>query len=276
MSRPPIAEFGRRPTATSTRSNTCGPPGAFFPSKRDGQTLLVVLHAGHFRLEENRLAYVCHALGDHRREIAIGARQQAVGHLDNGHLRSQRGVHRPKLEPDVPAADDQQTIRHVRQLERGRRIEHLRAVDRHVRHRRRARSGRDDDVVGLDLLLASRGFDAQRLRIHERRAPLDVGHLTRFREQSEPAGLLLDDVIFPRAKLVDVDRRLAERHAEHVGVLGFVEHPGRVQQRLRRDASAERADAAGIRIGVDERHLHAGIGRMKRGDVAARARANDC
>jgi len=75
---------------------------------------------------------------------------------------------------------------------------------------------------------------------------------------------------------VDIDRQVVERHAVHGRALSFVEHSGRVQQRLRRNAAAKRADATWIRIGVDERDLHAKVRGMKRGDVAAAARAYYC
>jgi hypothetical protein len=41
--------------------------------------------------------------------------------------------------------------------------------------------------------------------------------------------------------------------------------------RLERNAAAKRADATWIRIGIDERDLHAKVRSMKRGDVAAGA-----
>jgi hypothetical protein len=44
------------------------------------------------------------------------------------------------------------------------------------------------------------------------------------------------------------------------------------KQRLRRNAAAKRA-ATCIRIGLDERDLHAKVRGMKRGDVASGARA---
>jgi hypothetical protein len=49
-----------------------------------------------------------------------------------------------------------------------------------------------------------------------------------------------------------------------------------MQQRLRGDAAAERTDAARIRIGIDERDLHADVGRMKRGDVPTGSGAYHC
>jgi hypothetical protein len=54
-------------------------------------------------------------------------------------------------------------------------------------------------------------------------------------------------------------------------VLRFVQNLGGVQQRLGRDTAAERADPAGIRLGVDDGHLHAEIGGVKGGGVASRS-----
>ncbi len=75
------------------------------------------------------------------------------------------------------------------------------------------------------------------------------------------------------AQLVDVDRRLAEGDAPLAGVPRLVDDLGDVQQRLRRDAAAVEADAAGILLFVDERDLHAEVGGVERGRVAAGARA---
>src|SRR5204863_4793006 len=115
-----------------------------------------------------------------------------------------------------------------------------------------------------------------RLRRGRSQTKQTVGLWIDFARSPSPPGLLLDDLIFPRAQPVDIDRRFGERHAERGRVLRFVEHSGRVQQRLRRNAAAKRADATRIRIGVDERDLHAKVRGMKRGDVAAGARAYYC
>ena len=69
--------------------------------------------------------------------------------------------------------------------------------------------------------------------------------------------------------------RLAERDAPRAGVARFVDHLRDVQQRLRRNAAAIEADAAGVLLLVDERHLHAEIGGVEGGRVAARSRAED-
>ena len=48
-----------------------------------------------------------------------------------------------------------------------------------------------------------------------------------------------------------------------------------MQQRLRRDAAAVEADAAGVLLLVDERDLHAEVGGLEGGGVAAGAGAED-
>ena len=58
-------------------------------------------------------------------------------------------------------------------------------------------------------------------------------------------------------------------------VPGFLEQLGGVQQRFRRDAALEGADASGIGLDVDQRDLHAEVCGMKRGCVAAWAAADD-
>ena len=87
--------------------------------------------------------------------------------------------------------------------------------------------------------------------------------------------MFFDDGVFPRPKLVEVDRRFIERDAERVGVLRFVEHLCRVQQRFRWNAADERAYAARVRLRVDQGNLHAHIRGMKRRGIPARAGTND-
>src|SRR4029453_16444035 len=93
--------------------------------------------------------------------------------------------------------------------------------------------------------------------VDERSTPLNVGDLTRLREEPKPPGLLLDDGVLPRAQLVEIDGRLPERNAKGVGMPGVIEDLRRMQERFRRDAAPERADATWIGIGVDQGDLHA-------------------
>ncbi|MNC87581.1 hypothetical protein D3C83_33150 [compost metagenome] len=54
-------------------------------------------------------------------------------------------------------------------------------------------------------------------------------------------------------------------------MLRLVDDLGDVQQRLRRNAAAIETDAAGVLLLVDERHLHAEIGGVEGGRIAAGA-----
>ena len=69
---------------------------------------------------------------------------------------------------------------------------------------------------------------------------------------------------------------LAELDAPLLRVLRFLEQLGDVQQRLRRDAAAIQAHAAGVLLVVDEGDLHAEVGGVKRCGVPTGACADDC
>ena len=100
--------------------------------------------------------------------------------------------------------------------------------------------------------------------------------LRSFDDLAEAADQLLDDAVLERAQLVEIDLRLAEGDAPRRRVLRLARSTlGDVQQRLRRNAAAIEADAAGIRFGIDERDLHAEVGRVERRRVPARTRTDD-
>ena len=127
-SRPGMPEFGRRPTATSTRSNICS-LGSAFPSIVTRIPPAVGLHLHDARLEQHALHRLRHALRQDVDQIAVRARQQPGRHLDDGDGAAERRVDGAELEPDVTAADDEQRLRNVGQIERGGRIHHARVVE---------------------------------------------------------------------------------------------------------------------------------------------------
>ena len=241
-------------------------------------TLLVGrLHRGDLGRDHHLLERLLDALREEPHQVAIGAGQQARRHFDDRHLGAERRVDRAELEADVAAADHQHRLRDLRQVERAGRIEHARRVDRQRRNLRRQRAEREDHVVDADGLLAAVGLlHLDRLRVDDRRPALDVVDLAELRHLAGAAGQLLDDAVLVVAELVDVDLGLAELDAPLLGVLRFVEDLGDVQQRLRRNAAAVQAHAAGVLLVVDERDLHAEVGGVEGGRVAAGAGANDC
>ncbi len=111
------------------------------------------------------------------------------------------------------------------------------------------------------------------MRIEELADAADDLDLARFRHAGEAAGQLADDLVLPAAQLVEIDLRHAERDAVIREHLRLVHHRGDVQQRLRRNAADVEADAAELRVALDEHSLHSEIGRAERGAVAAGASA---
>ena len=97
-----------------------------------------------------------------------------------------------------------------------------------------------------------------------------------LRENAEAAGQLLDDTFFPRAQACQIDFRRGEFDAPVLGLMRFFQQLGHVQQRLRRNAAAVEADAAGIHLRVDQRDGHAEIGSEKCGGVSTGTAADDC
>jgi hypothetical protein len=137
------------------------------------------------------------------------------------------------------------------------------------------RAGGENQVFVLQFSLAVGTGHLHRLRASQRRPPLHELHLAQLADASHPGGELVDDTLLECAKLVDVDLRLTEGDAPLVRVLRLVDHFGHVQQRLRRDAPAIEADAAGILFFVDKRDLHAEVGGIEGGRIAAGPCAED-
>ena len=145
-----MSEFGRRPTQTSTLSNTCSAGlDAGSAVEHDANAVRHFCHARDFRVEQHPLRQLADPLRQNVDQIAVGAGQQTRRHLDDGDLAAERGVHAAKLEADVAAADDEQGLRQVGQIERSRGVPDPRAVERQARHARRPRAGRQDGVLEL-------------------------------------------------------------------------------------------------------------------------------
>ena len=139
-------------------------------------------------------------------------------------------------------------------------------------HRRRP--GRNDRVVEAELLDVAVVRDMERVRVEEPRTALPVVHLARSRQLAEAAGELVDDRVLPPAQLFEVDLGLAEADPQLLGAARVVEQLRGVEQRLRGDAAAVEADAAGVLFGIDQRDLHTEFGGEEGGGIASRAGAD--
>src|SRR5207249_2825711 len=104
---------------------------------------------------------------------------------------------------------------------------------------------------------------------------LEVAHLPELHELARAVRQPLDDVVLEGAQLVQIDLRLAEVDAPRLCVARLIQKLRDVQQRLRWNAAAIDADAARVRLGIDERGREAEIGSEKRSGVSARTAADD-
>ena len=178
-------------------------------------------------------AVLVHLLPD-AHEVAIGARHQAVEHLDHVEARAERRVDRAHLEADDAAADHQHPLGHFLELQRAGRVEDARIVgDEGQAHDLRAR--RDDGLREFhDLLRARLGLaralgqlDLDVVRVEELAHAADDLDLARLGHAGEAAGQLADHLVLPAAQRREVDLRRAERDAVIGQVLRLVDRPRR-------------------------------------------------
>ena len=146
-------------------------------------------------------------------EVAVGARQQSVRHLDDGDLRAERGVHGAQLEADVAAAHDEQRLRHFLELECGFRVHDPGRVEaQHLRDRAQG-ACRHNRVVELDLADLAVAAHPQTVGALEVAASLQVGDTASPRDLTEPARELVDHALLPLAQFREVELRLSEADA---------------------------------------------------------------
>src|SRR3546814_18819997 len=98
-------------------------------------------------------------------------------------------------------------------------------------------------------------------------------YTTLFRSQA--LGQMADDLLLVAAQLVEGDLRLAEIDAVVGRVPRLVDHRRRVQQRLGGNAADVEADAAELRVALDQDGVQTQVRGAERGGVAAGAGAED-
>ena len=234
------------------------------------------------RVEENLIERVAETFLERLDEISITAGQETVGKLDDRDARTEARVDRPHLETDVATADDEETVRHVLELEGSRRVHDARIVDAQDTRDGRRRAGRDDRVLENDLgrLLAHAGrravgpLERQGIRVREACTRRQVLDAARRAELADAARELLDDAVLPIAQLRQVDRRLLELETPSARLARLVRQLRDMEQRLRRDAATVETDAARLGLGVDQRRSKTELRSMKRCRIATRARSD--
>ena len=169
-----------------------------------------------------------------------------------------------------PPPTTSKTAGNIFQIESSGRIHQARRIELERWNNGRPRAGREDDPVETENHFGGICFaDPQRGGILKRRAALNVFHVALLGKLSQSSGKLLDHTFFPGAQPSQIDLRRRKFDPPVLSLLGFFNQLGDVQQRLRRNAAAVEAHAARVRLGIDQRHLHAEIGGQKGGCVAA-------
>src|SRR5437867_4203699 len=182
--------------------------------------------------------------GEQVNERPVDARQEAVGHFHERNRAAQRGVDLPELEADVAAADHEELLGHVGQLERRGRVDDAIARDGEAGQAGRRRARGDDGMLETHFLRLV-ALDAQLARALEDRAAADHLDTFRLRDRREPAREPADDPLgFPLAQGIERHPRLPEVDAELARALGVLDERGDVEQRLRRDAALPETVAA--------------------------------
>src|SRR5271167_2104155 len=247
-------------------------PGAVGAFEGDVETVLLGLDARDLGFQANFLVALLDSLGERRDDVAIHARNQLVHHLDDADLRTQRVVDRRHLEADDPAAQDEQPLGDVEQLECAGRIPDAGVLGDET-WRDRLRAGRDDRVGEADDLRPLGGFDGEGLRRGELAFAPDDDDLALAGEAREPRRQPLDDALLPTAHPPEIDAGSAELYAMRAEVSGFIYHFSYVQQRLRGYAADVETNAAERLVPLDEHDLLPEVGGAKGGGIAAWARA---
>ena len=200
---------------------------------------------------------------------------KSIEELDHGDLRAQRVVDGGELEPDDAAADHQQPLRDLAQLERGGRVPHARIVVGDAGDAAHPRAGGEDRRLERDLARASLSFDGELARAGQLAGAHHHLDPTLLRHPGEALGQPADHAALERVDLAEIEARLADRDPLLRQPFDLAERLGQMEQRLRWNAADVETDAAERRVALDQRHALAEIGGAKRGGVAAGARAED-
>ena len=197
-------------------------------------------------------------------EIPIGAGEKGVGELDDRHLRAQLGIDSAHLQADVPATDDEERVGDLLELERRGRIHHPGRGQRESWDPGRPRSTRQDAVVERHRLAAVGTGNLERSRRDETGRPVDDPDLAPLRELAEPPAERRNHFLLASPEVVELDLRLAEVDPPGLHLPRFRQHPADMKEGLGGNATPQQAGTAEAILLLDDRHLHAEIGREER------------
>ena len=172
---------------------------------------------------KNALRFLGHRLVRRAKE-----RRQRFEHR---RLRAEPAPHAAHFEADHAGPHHAEPLRHFRQRERARVVEHPYIVEGHARQRTRRRASRDDHVRGGELGgLRAVDLDAPAsvsASSGERAATVEERDLVLLEQEQDSVVVLRDDLVLARqhllhidAKALDLDAVIGERVPGMIEVLG--------------------------------------------------------
>ena len=195
--------------------------------------------------------------------------EDLVEHLDQQHLGAEAAVGGGDLAARGAGADHGDLLRQLRQRPGAPGVEDA-AAELDPGDRQRDRAGGEDHRARL----IDRVADPDVALGGQRALALDHRHLVFVPEHLDSARERFRDGGAALAERVPVDRGALHGHPELGAVAGLVVDLRRAQDRLRRDAGVVEAAPAGL-VALDHGGLPAQLRGADRGDVAARAPADD-
>ena len=207
----------------------------------------------------------------------VHARENPGHELDDRDARAEPAPDAAELEADHATADDDEMLRHLGDRERADVGEHALLVELEKGQLDGHRAGRDDDVLrGVRRRGAVGAGDVDEVAGAQRPAPLGPRDLVLPEQELDPLRVLRHDFVLALEHLREVDAQIADTDAVLGGVLAEeLDMLRGVQQRLGRDAADVDAGAAERLVHLDADGDEAELGGADRGDIAARAAADD-
>ena len=173
--------------------------------------------------------------------VGVLLADQVRQHLDDRDLRAEVGEDRGELAADHAAAEHDQALGHVIDLEQLGRDQAVRVVEAGDRRLGRTRAGRDDRALEAHLLTT---LDLQRVRAREAPATLHDLDADALHEAAETLHDAVHDALAVGLHLLEVERDAIDLDAERREPLArLVEAVRRLHEGLRRDAADVQAGA---------------------------------
>ena len=243
-------------------------------SRRDLERAVSVCN--RLRADQRLDAKIGEAPHDWLRQLRVVKRQDLGERLDDRHFRAELGEGHAQLHANVARADQSKRLRDLGQRERVSRRQNVAAkFERRQFHRLRA--CREDEMLGRDAGLACVGGDRHSLAVDDGRRPKNGAHFGLLEKRADAIGEASDDGILPGdgARVIQLRRPNREPdEIERAGLAKAMRRARRVDQRFRGDA-ADIETGSAEPVGFDDDRVEAELARADRGDIAARAAADD-